>query len=473
MESQRKKYLAKNTALFALNSIGTKLIVFLLVPIYTKAFTTLEYGTIDLITTISTIMVPLITINIGEAVMRFALDEDANKTDIMSIGLFFSALSFLLGTSVLLVLSWFPNIWISKKLIYAYCISQGLYQTLSCNLRGQEKLLNYAISNILSTFTAAVLNIFFLLFLHIGINGYFYAYITAFLVAGLYCLLTGNVIHTVRNFHLDMFLLKNMVKYSILLVPNSLMWWIMNSSDHIMVTSMISVAANGVYAISYKIPSILSALSTVFNQAWSYSAIHENKSNDRNELNNDMYDKLVRFQLIITVFLMCAMKPFLHVYVQTEYYEAWEYTPYLLVGNFFLTIATFLSTSYTVNKDSKGFLFSGSIGAIINIVLNRLLIPVFGVHGAALATCISYICVFLYRIKDTKKYMVIHVFKPSYVSGYILLIVTALTMFMPSWISQIFLPVEAVVMLLVNYGFVLECLQFVRNIFNKFLIKNI
>ena len=58
--SQRKKYLAKNTALFALNTIGTKLIIFLLVPLYTKAFTTSEYGIVDLVTTIGAILVPII-----------------------------------------------------------------------------------------------------------------------------------------------------------------------------------------------------------------------------------------------------------------------------------------------------------------------------------------------------------------------------------------------------------------------------
>ena len=85
---KRKQYLVKNTALFALNVIGTKLIIFLLVPLYTNAFTTAEYGTVDLINTIVTILVPIITINIGESVMRFALDENSDKNHIMSIGLF-------------------------------------------------------------------------------------------------------------------------------------------------------------------------------------------------------------------------------------------------------------------------------------------------------------------------------------------------------------------------------------------------
>ncbi len=456
---QRKKYLAKNTALFALNSIGTRLITFFLVPLYVTVFSTSEYGTVDLITTIGTILAPVITINIGEAVMRFALDEDANQNNIMSVGIFYAVSSFFLGLSSFIVISFFPKIQVSGILVYVYCVTRGLYLTFSCNLRGQEKLLQYAIANILHTLTAAILNILFLLPLKLGIDGYFYAYILSNIVSSSYCFIVGNVKETLIKFHLDIDLMKKMSAYAIFMVPFSFMWWIMNSFDHIMVTSMIGLSANGIYAISYKVPSILSSLSTVFNQAWSYSAIHENKSEDRESFNNTMYDKLVRFQLIMTIFLMVIIKPFLKIYVQQpEYYEAWKYTPYLFVGCFFLTMGTFLATSYTVNKDSKGFLFSGSFGAIINVVLNFILIPNWGVHGAAFATCISHILVFIYRFIDTRKYLIINVFRPVYVAGYVLLLITALSMAIQYQWGYAILFVEFIAILFINRKFVLDCL---------------
>ena len=236
-----------------------------------------------------------------------------------------------------------------------------------------------------------------------------------------------------------------------------------------MVTAMIGIAANGVYAISYKLPSILSALSTVFNQAWAYSAIHEDKSDDRVAFNNNMYDKLVRFLLIVTIFLMCVMKPFMKIYVSEAYFGAWEYTPYLLVGNFFLTIATFLSTFYTVNKDSKGFLYSGTAGAVINIGLNALLIPIINIHGAALATCISYICVFLYRVRDTRKYMLVEVFRKQYVVGYIILVLTAASMFLDGLLGQFTLCLETIIIIILNIRFIKECLRLVSRTIGKIM----
>ena len=182
----RGKYLAKNTALFALNSIGTKLIVFLLVPLYTAAFDTSQYGTIDLVGTIVTIMVPIITLNIGEAVMRFGLDKDSKTDDIMSVGLFWLAFSFIFSSLIVFVVSLFKSIQVDLRLVYLYCVAQGMYQTFSCNLRGQEKLLHYAIGNILNTFSVAILNVLFLVVLHLGLPGYFLAYILAYFISSIY-----------------------------------------------------------------------------------------------------------------------------------------------------------------------------------------------------------------------------------------------------------------------------------------------
>lgn len=465
--SDRKQYLAKNTALFALNTIGTRIINFLLVPLYTRTFTTAEYGIIDLVVTIATILVPIITINIGEAVMRFSLDEDANRSNIVSVGIFYSGLSLILGLSVFIVLRWFPSITINGWLVYFYCMTQGLYGVFACNLRGQEKLVEFALANVIHTFLAAGLNIIFLVQFKLGIGGYFMAYIIADLMSLVYCLVAGRVKDSLREFHIDFALMKSMVTYSIVLVPNSLMWWIMNSSDHMMVTNMIGNAANGIYAISYKIPSIVSALTTVFNQAWSYSAIHENQSSDREEFNNAVFDKLVRFQMVLTAGLLLIIKPFLRIYVKPDFFEAWMYTPYLFIGNFFLTIGTFLSSMYTVNKDSKGFLYSGTLGAIINITLNWILIPKIGIHGAALATCISYICVMLYRVIDTRKYMTIKVFRWEYIVGYISLILMGLTMAISGRKGLVALIAELLFILVWNRGFIKECMTQISAIIKK------
>ena len=116
----------------------------------------------------------------------------------------------------------------------------------------------------------------------------------------------------------------------------------------------------------------------------------------------------------------------------------------------FLTLGTFLSSYYTVNKDSKGFLFSGLTGAIANVSLNAMLIPILGVTGAALATCISYTLVFVYRIFDTKKYVHLQFGQVQQWASCCMVVLAALTMFWDNMLGQVMQFVELGVLMLIN-----------------------
>lgn len=400
----RKKYLAKNTALFALNSIGTKLIIFLLVPVYTKSMTTSEFGVADLVTTLSSIIVPIITLNINEAVMRFSLDDNADYNKIMSIGISVMALSIFCGAIIIPVSHFWVLLRPFSLFFYLYCVFQGIYSICSSYLRGRELLTPFAISNIVVTLSGACLNIIFLVFLKFGVKGYFLGFIISYILGIIYSIIASNLHHVFKHFSIDRNLAKKMCSYSLVLIPNSLMWWVMNASDRLMVISIAGVAANGLYAISYKIPSAISTASVVFNQAWSYSAIHEEFSTDRDTFNEKMYNFLFELQLLITGILLLGVKPIMSVYVDNSFYPAWQYIPPLLIGYFFMSLGTFFSTQYTVKKDSKGFLVSGTIGAAVNVVLNFLMIPILGPLGAAIATASAYLSVFVFRVHDTRKY---------------------------------------------------------------------
>ena len=143
--------------------------------------------------------------------MRFSLDEHAQTDKIVSVGLVFAISSVIFGSISFVVLSFFPQITIRGWIVYLYCVLQGLYQTASCNLRGQEKLLQYAIANIISSLLAAILNILFLIVFKLGINGYFLAYIISFCISCVYCIIAGGLVKTLRRFSLDKALMKDMV----------------------------------------------------------------------------------------------------------------------------------------------------------------------------------------------------------------------------------------------------------------------
>lgn len=461
---QRNKYLLKNTVIFSIGNFGTKIISFFLVPLYTNILTTREYGTVDLIYTIGMVLVPLLTLNIGESIMRFALDKDADCDKIMSTGITILIFGAIIGLLILPIANLFESVSNYSIYIYLYTLTLAFSQIFLCYLRGKEFLLKYSIGNIIQSLTIAIFNIIFLIGMKKGIEGYLMAYILANVCTGLYGFWAGKVNLVIKKYSIDIELSKNMIKYSVVLIPNSFMWWIMNSSDRMMVSAMISVTANGVYAVAYKIPTLLSTITTIFNQAWSYSAIREDESEDKEEYNNRVYENLVTIVIVVATGLLMIMKPFLSVYVGKEYYAAWHYVPYLIVGFVFMTLGSFIATSYTVHKDSMGFLISGTVGAIINLILNFILIPMMGVSGAAFATCISYFGVFVYRIKDTQKYIKLRVFKRKQICGYALLILSAMTCYLDNCIGQTLLVIEFICIILLNKEFVKGMLKLIFKI---------
>lgn len=449
MINNRTKYLFKNTIIFTIGNLASKLIAFFLIPLYTNILTTKEYGTIDLVITICTIAVPVLTLNIMEGIMRFNLDEKSNKNKITKIGILILGCGVVIGLILIPISQRFNQISHLSLLIYFYVIASASSQIFLADLRGKELLLQYSIGNVLNTFLIAVFNILFLLVFKLGLSGYLLAYAISNLLISIYALIVGKGF-LAFNEKIDIVKMREMLKYSIVLIPNSFMWWIMNSSDHIMVTSMIGVAENGIYAISYKLPTLISTFTGIFNQAWSYSAIKENGSTDEEKYNNSVLNHMISIVMIIGVAMMVIVKPFLKIYVQENYFEAWKYTPFLIIGCVYLTLGTFMSTSYTVHKDSKGYLISGSFGALINIMLNFVLIPIIGVYGAAIATCLSYIFVFIFRVFHTRKYIHYHVLTKELIIGTVALIVIGTLMYVESTIAFI---IQVIIMMLVIIEF--------------------
>lgn len=439
VSESRGKYLFKNTFIFTIGSIATKFITFILVPIYTHILTTQEYGVVDLISTISMVLAPVLILNIGESVMRFSLDKDADHNQIMSAGLLVLIMAVIGGAIIIPVAQCFGNLGEYSSYLYFYTISSAGSQLLLCYLRGKEQLIQYTCGNIINTFNVAVLNILFLVVLRKGIKGYLLAYIIAGIITAAYAFFAGNVLNVIRNFKINKRLTTEMLKYSLVLVPNVFMWWIMNSADRIVITAVIGAAANGIFAIAYKIPSLMSTVAGIFNQAWSYSAIREEESEDKESYTNNVYKGFFMVISLSALGMLMILKPFMHVYVNATYYSAWRYAPYLIIGFVFQTLSSFLSTPYTVNKDSKGFLFSATFGAVVNIVLNFLLVFKWGLTGVAIATGVSYVAVFFYRVIDTKKYIKMDIFNKRYMLIMAILIIQAITVYSENIFSYILL----------------------------------
>lgn len=410
----KNQYLIKNIVYFGLGTIGTKLISFIMVPLYTGVLTTAEYGIIDLVMTVSLVICPILTMNIHESVLRFLLDANSDTRAIMSFSYLIIFFAGIVSLIAIPILGYIPELSEYKELTYFYILTTAILPIFTMYLRGNEYMKQFVAVNIISTFSTALLNIVFLLYFKWRIDGYLLALIFSNVIVIFISFISGHMLQNTFPFKRHKEMEKAMLKYSILLIPNSLLWWLISSSDRIMVNSFLGNAANGLYAVAYKIPSILNILSTIFLQAWQMLAIKDEKSNDKEEYANFILKSLIEIMFIGGAVMMLLIKPFMSIYVSEMYYSAWKCIPILVLAFIIQSISTFVATYYNVAKDSKGMLKSAVIGVIVNIPLNAMLIPWIGINGASIATCISYFVITIYRTAKIKEYIELKVFTKQF-----------------------------------------------------------
>ena len=461
MSSNKNKTLLKNTVIFAIGNISTKLIHFFLVPFYTYVLTTEQYGNIDLITNVSAMIIPLLMFNIGESIRRYLLEKNSDVNKIRYVEFFWCIFGFFLSIIIFFILSFIPGIKQFARLIALYSFANSLSQVSLEYLRGLDKLHLYTLCSVLCTLGVVILNIIFLVKFNMGLNGYFYSYIIMYFLTFVISFILGKQYKNINRIKLDKKLFKEMSFFSIMLVPNSIMWWITNSSDRIMVTYMISAEANGIYSVSNKLPSLLSVFSMIVMQAWQHSAIKDADDFNNEKYNNKMFEFYFYILAFISSFLIIILKPFMFFYVAPEYRISWKYSPFLIFGLMFMTLATFVGTSYYVKKDMKSNLKSSTIGAIMNIILNFILIPLLGINGAAVATCISYIVVYLYRLYDTKKYIKINAFLPNYLALTFIVLAMCFCIYFDSFISYLIMLICLLIVILLTKSVFLDAFKMI------------
>lgn len=374
-----------------------------MVPFYTSILTTEEYGIADILTTTVNLIMPLLTLLIYESVMRYALDKESDKTQVFSVGLY----TIIIGSAVMMLGGlFFRHISLLKEYVWhfiLYYLSLAFYNLILQFVKGIEKVTVYSTAGVLNTFICIGCNIVFLLFLRLGVAGYLMSFIVGHTVAAIYAFLIANVHRYIIGIsHISKSYIKKMLTYALPMIPNSVSWWISNSSDKYILTYFWGVSENGIYSIAYKIPSILTIVINIFISAWQISAVEDFGSDASKKFFADIYDKYESILYMGAAFLI-GFSPILAKFVfSSEFYAAWLYTPVLVLASVWNSIAAFYGSVYTSAKKTNTLMYSTLAGAIGNIVLNFALIPRCGAMGAAIATLISYGIVWMMRAFNSK-----------------------------------------------------------------------
>lgn len=407
MQKNKYRALFSNMAIFALSNVLSKIILALLLPLYTHVLTVSEYGVAELVTTIGQLLIPLCSLSIQDAVFRFSMDKHNNAKQVLTNSfyvLFVANGALFVCALILLNFAVVADWWLYFFIISMLTMWRSI---LSIYTKAVGKTINFSIDNVVYNGLLAGFNLLFLLALHFRLEGYFWALIVSNLISILYLSFVNRIWSNVIKYHIDTKLFQNMLLYSAPLIINSISWGITGTADKVMLVQFGSAAATGIYSVASKIPSLLSLVTGVFTQAWTLAAIQDYENEKDTHFHENIF-KITHIGVIcgaLIIFLVCnSVLPFV---LGQSFESATKYVPVLIIGAVFLAYSNFYSPLYAAQKLSKQIMYSAIGGAVLNVVLNALLIPRFDIMGACIATASSYIYIALFRMIDSKKHFAV------------------------------------------------------------------
>lgn len=402
----QKKELIKNTIIISIGKFSTQLITFLLLPLYTSLLTTSEYGQYDFLNTISIFLIPCVTLLMEEGMFRFLIDAKTKeqKGEVFSATFIFSYISFLVWSLLIFIVGKILNYPYTIYLIF-YIFASLLSSLAGSTARGLSKFKIYSVFCFLSSLTTILLNILFIVILHMGLNSLFLSYIIGNSIVSIWLLFKIHVFKFVKIKNINKKVTLDMIKYSFPLVPNSISWNAIGLTDRLLIINILGSAKNGIYSVGLRFPTIINTCYSYFNLSWKESASKIVSSKDKDEFYNSVYINLNRFLISVSI-LIIAFLPFIfNILVKNAYREAYIYIPLMILSVYFSNLSNFCSGIFSAYKDTKILAKTTVVATIINFLVGIILIRKIGLFASILATMTAYIVIYFYRNYKLKKYI--------------------------------------------------------------------
>lgn len=451
MENKYKR-LAKNSFWTLLGNTGSKVLGFLLLPLYTRWLGTAGFGESDLVTTYSTFLVYVMTMCVGDAIFVFTKNEDDEKKKVY----FSTSLFFVFGILLVWLIIWSGldtffsvcnitnsfanNLW----LIYGIVVTTFLQQYFQQFILSLEKIKLYSLTGIIHTLLIFLFSYWLIPFM--GVRGYMLAIIYSNFFTAIYCFFFSRSYSflSIRRFEYNR--IYEVLKYSIPLIPNGIMWWLVSALNRPVMEYNLDYSAIGIYAVANRFPSVIMMVFTVFSIAWNISVFEEYDKKDYEDFYKKTFRILFFVIIIIASIVIISSEMIVTIFAAPAFHEAWKYMVILIIGSVFSCLSSFFGTNFTVVKQSKYYFYSSVWGALTAIVLNFILIPLFGLWGTAISMMMSFTVMMVSRYVYSLKYISASLMKYILLYVFILGAVSIIVLFFDAFIVKIMLSISFILL---------------------------
>lgn len=406
------KNLLLNIGVFALNVFATKLITFLLVPLYTYNMSKSEFGVTDMALTVVTLMVPLASLSFADAVLRYVIDDSRNVKRYVTIGFIAMLLSCAIVVCLLPVLrlGFFGGLGDYPLMFWLMYVANAFLLYLGNVARAVNHLKLLTADAIVTSLVTGGSAVVFISWLRMGAYGYFYSMILGSFVGVIIFLVGGGYLRYLTRLEKDdRRLVRNMMGYAIPMIPNALFWWIGTSVNRFFITGMIGIASSGLFAAASKLPNLLNVVYSIFQQAWTLSAFQEFRRNDVAQFFSTVF-KLLQSGMAIGAAGLTVCTPWLaSLMLQKDFYSSWSLIPILVLAFYFNSLNSYLGTVFTTTMKTKALFTTTIVGAAASVALTWGLITPMGLFGPCVAMVVSNAVVFFMRVLSSRQIMHIRI----------------------------------------------------------------
>lgn len=393
------KLFVENFLVYGIGGIISKIIPLIMLPIITIIMPNTEYyGISDMFNTVVSFGGAFALMGMYDAMYRmFFENNDVNyKKAVCSVTFGFTMITSIIVSALMVIFArpMAKFFFSSEKYFYVVLLSamatlvSGTNTIISAPTRMQNKRKVFVVANTIGPLIAYIIAIPMLL------RGY---YIIALPVATFISGLTMEVAFFVINHKwfstkkYDKKLLKQLLIIAIPLLPNYLIYWVFNSCDKFMITNIIGLGDLGVYSVASKFGQCSQLIYIAFAGGWQFFAFSTMKESNQVKSNSKIFEYLGIISFIITGFVCAWSYGLFKVLFKAEYLSGYIVAPYLFLAPLIQMLFQVASNQFLVVKKTWPNLFILIIGALINVLLNYLLIPLFGIEGASLATLMGYV----------------------------------------------------------------------------------
>lgn len=401
----REKNLAKNTIIITIGKICTQLITFFLLPLYTGILSTEEYGTVDLLNTLVSLLLPIVTFQVEQAVFR-ELIEVRGKKDKESRIISSAVITVIFQCIVYLVIFALISPFINNhyKFFLATNVVANIFLSLLLQIaRGFGDNKKYAFASFISALSTIIFNVLFLVVIKLGANGMLLGTMLGQIVATIYLFISLKLYKYLKVKDYKKEVIKSLWKYSLPLIPNAISWWVFNASDRVIASAFLGVDQNGILAASLKFSAVYITFYNIFNMSWTESISIAIKDDDVNDYFNRMFNIVLRLFTAMGVGMIACMPFVFPIMINEKFSAGYGLIPISIVGSLFNVVVGLISVIYVAEKNTKAIASTSIVSAVINIIVHLVLIKFIGLYAAVISTFVAFFVMSIYRLMDASK----------------------------------------------------------------------